>query len=68
MLHIFFHTRAYAEQVLRGRLTFQLLISFTFFMDTIHLLSYFLDLFRHEGLPVYPLFFKVDSFVTAVAQ
>ena len=34
------HTRAHAEQVLRGRLTFPFLISFFFFFD-VHLVSSF---------------------------
>ena len=58
-------TRAHAEQGLRGRLTFPFLISF--FLD-IHLDSPLLDLFVHEVLLVYSLFFNVASFFSAVTH
>ena len=49
------HTRAHAEQVLRGRLTFPFLISFFFFFLFIWF-CLLLDLFIHEVLLVYSLF------------
>ena len=49
------HTRAHAEQVLRGRLTFPFLISFFFFLIFIWF-RLLLDLFIHEVLLVYSLF------------
>ena len=49
------HTRAHAEQVLRGRLTFQFLFSFFFFFISIWF-RLLLDLFIHEVLLVYSLF------------
>ena len=48
------HTRAHAEQVLRGRLTFPFLISFFFLIFIWFRLL--LDLFIHEVLLVYSLF------------
>ena len=49
------HTRAHAEQVLRGTLTFPFLLSFFF---DIHLVSYLilLDLYIRDVLLVYSLF------------
>ena len=60
------HTRAHAEQVLRGRLTFPFLIWFFFFFLIFIWFRPLLDLFIHEVLLVYSLFFNVASFVSAV--
>ena len=49
------HTRAHAEHVLRGRLTFPFLFSFFFFLIFISF-RLLLDLFIHEVLLVYSLF------------
>ena len=51
------HTRAHAEQVLRGRLTFHFLFSFSaFFFSFIFIwFRLLLDLFIHEVLLVYSL-------------
>ena len=52
------HTRAHAEQVLRGRLTFPFLISFFFFFFFLIFIWFrlLLDLFIHKVLLVYSLF------------
>ena len=50
------HTRAHAEQVLKGRLTFPFLISFFFFFLIFIWFRLLLDLFIHEVLLVYSLF------------
>ena len=50
------HTRAHAEQVLKGRLTFPFLISFFFFFLIFFWFRLLLDLFIHEVLLVCSLF------------